>query len=122
MGADVEAHAQMTRHRFEEFQKCLSFAPLTGPQLSTDVSCVGSVSYLGIFLFFRLWILSFGRYFSQDPWALVRPLIDGFNKNRELGVIPGRHMLMSSWRGAELNYHADRMPNVSKIVRKPEGV
>jgi hypothetical protein len=44
MGADVDALAQMTRHRYEEIQQCVSFALLTGSKLSTDVISVSNVS------------------------------------------------------------------------------
>lgn len=50
LGADVGALAHMTRHRFEQIQQCLSFAPLIDAQLPPDVSS----AYRGLYGVLRL--------------------------------------------------------------------
>ncbi|POM59331.1 hypothetical protein PHPALM_31954 [Phytophthora palmivora] len=49
---------------------------------------------------------------SDDPWKLIRPLINGFNSRRLDVVSPGK----------EGKYCHDGMPHKTKIPRKPEGV
>lgn len=63
---------------------------------------------------------------SDDPWRLVRPLIDAYNNNRKNNVVPGPTIvvdeLMSMWYGRDGEYSTEGLPHVTKIKRKPRGV
>jgi hypothetical protein len=52
--------------------------------------------------------------------------VEDFNLRRRKLIAPGAFLcideLMSSWEGRELKYHAEGMPHVMKIARKPKGV
>ena len=52
-------------------------------------------------------------------------MIDGFNDNRQQGIIPGSYIavdeVMSVWYSVEATCVAEGMPHVTKIPRKPEG-
>ena len=63
---------------------------------------------------------------TQDRWAPVRRLVDGFNKRRAETFYPSWSICVdesiSAWRGKDGNYCSDGMPHVTKIKRKPKGV
>ena len=63
---------------------------------------------------------------TQDRWAPVRRLVDGFNKRRVETFYPSWSICVdesiSAWRGKDGNYCSDGMPHVTKIKRKPKGV
>ncbi|KAL5467723.1 hypothetical protein EMCRGX_G031988 [Ephydatia muelleri] len=96
LGASMGSRAKMSRHRFEEIQECLAFCSMHDGIAPED-----------------------------DPWKEIRLIIDGFNDNRQQGIIPGSHIavdeVMSAWYGAEATWVAEGMPHVTKIPRKPEG-
>ncbi|OQR85202.1 hypothetical protein ACHHYP_20598 [Achlya hypogyna] len=67
-----------------------------------------------------------GQPNEEDPWAPIRPLIEGFNATRAEHILPGTFLTvdecMSAWKGSNRKHRHDGMPHVTKIQRKPEGV
>ena len=62
----------------------------------------------------------------QDAWTPIRPFFNAFNERRMEVIEPGRVIVvnecMSEWQGKNGKYHAEGMPQVTKIIRKPKGV
>jgi hypothetical protein len=62
---------------------------------------------------------------SQDPWALIRGIVNGFNETRRNVVHPGEILVvdecMSAWKCRESKYTVEGIPHKTKIIRKPEG-
>ena len=98
----------MSRHHFEEIQECLAFCPMHDGIAPEDVS-----EQFSSLCHYHLFTKSI-----QDPWKEIRLIIDGFNDNRQQGIIPGSHIavdeVMSAWYGAEAIWVAEGMPHVTK--------
>eukprot|EP00122_Pirum_gemmata_P020386 Pgem_evm1s19058 len=98
VGLDYEGRFNMTRHRFENLMKCVSFTTVQ----SLDVD------------------------YEVDDWRLVKPLIDAMNEQWASNIIPGLYLCidecMCAWKGRYRKYYGVfGLPHVTKIARKPKG-
>eukprot|EP00731_Ephydatia_muelleri_P024414 Em0016g685a len=62
---------------------------------------------------------------QKDPWYLVKAVMDAFNECREINLVPGSENVIDESMGKVIpffDYTPEGIPNLTKIIRKPEGV